>query len=68
MKILKTLFMIVIGLFLGVGLVSFTGCGEDTGEDVEETMEEAGEEIEEGAEEAGDAVEEGADEVEDELD
>lgn len=68
MKALKTLFVIVVGLFLGIGLVSFSGCGEDTGEEAQETMEEAGEDIEEGAEEAGDVIEEGADELEDQVD
>jgi hypothetical protein len=68
MRALKTLFVIVVGLFLGIGLISFSGCGEETAEEAQDTMEEAGEDIEEGAEEAGDAIEEGADELEDEMD
>lgn len=50
--------LIAVGLVLGLGLATFTGCGEDTPSDnAEEGVEETGEKAEEGAEDVGDEVE-----------
>lgn len=58
MKTIRCSLLIAVGLVLGFGLATFTGCGEDTPSDnAEEGVEETGEKAEEGAEDVGDEVE-----------
>lgn len=65
MKKLNLLF-----IFLLVASLALTSCRDEknTGEKIEDGIEEVGNDIEEGAEEVGDEMEEGAEEVEDEID